>query len=196
MSILPGSTLGILGGGQLGRMIAMAARTLGYRVAVMDPDPHCACAPVADFFLTASFEDAAAVEELAHRDIARRLAQGADRTLGVADRTGLEVLEGHRLSDLSGRELTDGMIVRRGRDGVLDVVTVVEAKAGPSAAQGLRRTASELGDPEEFARFVIEQDRSRVVTVLRTAGLGADADAVARGAVGVSDAAVDAIARE
>lgn len=67
MSILPGSTLGILGGGQLGRMIAMAARTLGYRVAVMDPDPHCACAPVADFFLTASFEDAAAVEELAHR---------------------------------------------------------------------------------------------------------------------------------
>ncbi|MFB8229074.1 hypothetical protein [Cellulosimicrobium sp. NPDC055967] len=136
------------------------------------------------------------VEELAHRDIARRLAQGADRTLGVADRTGLEVLEGHRLSDLSGRELTDGMIVRRGRDGVLDVVTVVEAKAGPSAAQGLRRTASELGDPEEFARFVIEQERSRVVTVLRTAGLGADADAVARGAVGVSDAAVDAIARE
>ena len=39
MSIIaPGSTIGILGGGQLGRMTAMAARTLGYRVHVLDPD--------------------------------------------------------------------------------------------------------------------------------------------------------------
>jgi len=67
MSIPPGSTLGILGGGQLGRMIAMAARTLGYRVAVLDPDPHCASAPVVDLCLTASFDDAGAVEELARR---------------------------------------------------------------------------------------------------------------------------------
>ncbi len=38
-AILPGATLGILGGGQLGRMTAMAARPLGYRVHVLDPDP-------------------------------------------------------------------------------------------------------------------------------------------------------------
>jgi len=37
--ILPGATLGILGGGQLGRMTAMAARSLGYHVHALDPDP-------------------------------------------------------------------------------------------------------------------------------------------------------------
>jgi 5-(carboxyamino)imidazole ribonucleotide synthase len=37
--ILPGATLGLLGGGQLGRMFTVAARTLGYRVTVLDPDP-------------------------------------------------------------------------------------------------------------------------------------------------------------
>ena len=37
--ILPGATIGILGGGQLGRMTAMAARSLGYHLAVLDPDP-------------------------------------------------------------------------------------------------------------------------------------------------------------
>src|SRR5436309_794603 len=43
-TILPGATIGILGGGQLGRMTAMAARTLGYDVHVLDPDPDCAAA--------------------------------------------------------------------------------------------------------------------------------------------------------
>ena len=41
-TIAPGSTIGILGGGQLGRMTAMAARTMGYHVHVLDPDADCA----------------------------------------------------------------------------------------------------------------------------------------------------------
>ena len=40
--ILPGATIGIFGGGQLGRMTAMAARAMGYRIKVLDPDPACA----------------------------------------------------------------------------------------------------------------------------------------------------------
>ncbi|MDH5512816.1 MAG: 5-(carboxyamino)imidazole ribonucleotide synthase, partial [Gammaproteobacteria bacterium] len=39
MTILPGATLGMLGGGQLGRMFTAAARTMGYQVIVLDPDP-------------------------------------------------------------------------------------------------------------------------------------------------------------
>ncbi len=65
--ILPPATIGILGGGQLGRMIAMAARAMGYRVAVLDPDPSCPAAPVADRFEVGSYEDI---------DAARRLAEG------------------------------------------------------------------------------------------------------------------------
>ena len=46
--ILPPATIGILGGGQLGRMLGLAARAMGYRLAVLDPDPECPAAAVAD----------------------------------------------------------------------------------------------------------------------------------------------------
>ncbi|MEP6690100.1 MAG: 5-(carboxyamino)imidazole ribonucleotide synthase [Gemmatimonadaceae bacterium] len=63
--VLPGGTIGILGGGQLGRMTALAARSLGYHIHVLDPDPACAAGPVSDRVITASFADAAAAAELA-----------------------------------------------------------------------------------------------------------------------------------
>ena len=47
-TVLPGRTLGILGGGQLGRMMAQAARTLGYQVQALDPDPACSSRFVVD----------------------------------------------------------------------------------------------------------------------------------------------------
>jgi 5-(carboxyamino)imidazole ribonucleotide synthase len=63
--ILPGSTLGILGGGQLGRMVAMAARSLGYRVQVMDPDPSCPARFVVDACFEGAWNDARAAADLA-----------------------------------------------------------------------------------------------------------------------------------
>ncbi len=63
--ILPGATIGILGGGQLGRMAAMAARTLGYSIHALDPDPECSAKPVVDRLVTARFDDAEAAVELA-----------------------------------------------------------------------------------------------------------------------------------
>lgn len=65
MAILPGATLGILGGGQLGRMTAMAARSLGYRVHALDPDPACPIRSVVERLVTAPFDDQAAAEDLA-----------------------------------------------------------------------------------------------------------------------------------
>jgi 5-(carboxyamino)imidazole ribonucleotide synthase len=63
--ILPGATIGILGGGQLGRMTAMAARTMGYDVHVLDPDPDCSARPLASRLVTARFDDADAAADLA-----------------------------------------------------------------------------------------------------------------------------------
>lgn len=63
--IPPGQTIGIVGGGQLGRMLALTARRLGYRIAILDPDPACPAAPVADLTLTAPFDDSAALHRLA-----------------------------------------------------------------------------------------------------------------------------------
>jgi 5-(carboxyamino)imidazole ribonucleotide synthase len=69
-TIPPRSTIGILGGGQLGRMAAMAARTLGYNVHVLDPDANCAAAGVADRVVAAKFDDADGAAELArHCDV-------------------------------------------------------------------------------------------------------------------------------
>lgn len=64
-AILPGSTIGILGGGQLGRMMAMAARSLGYRVQVLDPDPSCPARFVVDACFEAAWDDARAAADLA-----------------------------------------------------------------------------------------------------------------------------------
>ena len=63
--ILPGATIGILGGGQLGRMTAMAARSMGYDVHVLDPDPTCPAKALASRLVTARFDDADAAAELA-----------------------------------------------------------------------------------------------------------------------------------
>jgi len=63
--IAPGQTIGIVGGGQLGRMLALTARRMGYRIAILDPDASCPASPVADLKVTASFEDGNALRRLA-----------------------------------------------------------------------------------------------------------------------------------
>jgi 5-(carboxyamino)imidazole ribonucleotide synthase len=63
--ILPGSSIGILGGGQLARMLSLAAKPMGYNVIVLDPDPNCPAASVCDEVIAAKFDDAVALEKLA-----------------------------------------------------------------------------------------------------------------------------------
>ncbi len=63
--ILPGGTLGILGGGQLARMMGQEARRMGYQVAVMDPDPHCGARYVANTFVEAPWDSVEGAVELA-----------------------------------------------------------------------------------------------------------------------------------
>jgi 5-(carboxyamino)imidazole ribonucleotide synthase len=63
--ILPPANLGLLGGGQLGRMFTMAARTMGYRVTVLDPDPQSPAAEFASVHLCAPYDDPQALGELA-----------------------------------------------------------------------------------------------------------------------------------
>jgi len=59
--ILPGATLGVLGGGQLGRMFTLAAKIMGYRVVVLDPDPASPAGQLADIHLKADYRDAVAL---------------------------------------------------------------------------------------------------------------------------------------
>ena len=66
MSILPPATIGIFGGGQLGRMTSLAARSLGFNIRVLDPGADCAAAPVVDRVVRAAFDDEAAAAEFAN----------------------------------------------------------------------------------------------------------------------------------
>ncbi|APH06497.1 5-(carboxyamino)imidazole ribonucleotide synthase [Bacillus weihaiensis] len=63
--ILPGQTIGIIGGGQLGRMMAIAARQLGYKIAVLDPVEDCPCGQISDIEIQAKYDDLQGIKELA-----------------------------------------------------------------------------------------------------------------------------------
>jgi 5-(carboxyamino)imidazole ribonucleotide synthase len=139
--LLPGSTLGVVGGGQLGRMFAIAARRLGYGVVVLDPTRDCPAAAVADAQLVADFDDDRAMTELARRcdrvtfefenapaDVLGRLAQQVD--VHPAPR----VLEACRQRALEKRTLTaQGFPVAPYRDirGPEDIGGALE-QLGPS----------------------------------------------------------------
>ncbi len=81
--VQPGGTLAILGGGQLGRMMAMAARTMGYHVRVMDPEARCPASFVADETIVGTWDDVAA---------AHRLAEGADAVTLEIEQIGVDAL--------------------------------------------------------------------------------------------------------
>jgi 5-(carboxyamino)imidazole ribonucleotide synthase len=80
----PGGLLAILGGGQLGRMTAMAARTMGYRVRVMDPEAACPASFVVDEVVVGKWDDMKA---------AQRLASGADAVTIEIEQIGVEALK-------------------------------------------------------------------------------------------------------
>ena len=82
--ILPGATLGIFGGGQLGRLTAIAARGMGYRVRVLDPDPACPARFVVDECIEAGWDDT-------HE--AANLARGSDVVTLEIEQVALECLE-------------------------------------------------------------------------------------------------------
>ena len=83
LTVAPGGILGILGGGQLGRMTAMAARTMGYRVRAMDPEAACPASFVVDETIVGQWDD---------EEAARRLAAGAGAVTLEIEQIGVDAL--------------------------------------------------------------------------------------------------------
>ena len=63
--ILPGQTIGIIGGGQLGKMMALVAKAQGFRIAVLDPTEDSPCGQVSDYKIVAPYNDLDAIKRLA-----------------------------------------------------------------------------------------------------------------------------------
>ncbi len=66
-ALQPGATIGIVGGGQLGRMMAISAKEMGFRTGIVDPVEDCPAAQVSDWHIMANYNDQLALEELARR---------------------------------------------------------------------------------------------------------------------------------
>ncbi|MCL0311860.1 5-(carboxyamino)imidazole ribonucleotide synthase [Apilactobacillus sp. TMW 2.2459] len=66
-SILPPATIGIIGGGQLGQMMALSAKSMGYKVGILDPTPNAPAGQVSDFQIVAEYSDEAALQQLAEQ---------------------------------------------------------------------------------------------------------------------------------
>jgi 5-(carboxyamino)imidazole ribonucleotide synthase len=145
-AILPGSTIGIMGGGQLGRMTAMAARSLGYRIQVLDPDASCPARWVVDSCYTAPLDDA---------DAAEQLARGCDVITIEIEKVGIDALRaaGKHAPVHPGPEVLE-IIQHRARQ--KDWLAKHKLPVGPyrtvNTAAELERAARELGPGDFFVK--------------------------------------------
>ena len=141
-AILPPATIGILGGGQLGRMLALAARELGYRIAVLDPDPHCPAAAVADRLEVGSYDDIAA---------ARRLADGCAVITYELEHVSLELVKALDDGSVAIRPGPYALKLTQDRLAERRVLEANEATVAPwrevSSGEGLATAIQELGMP-------------------------------------------------
>jgi 5-(carboxyamino)imidazole ribonucleotide synthase len=139
----PGLTVGVVGGGQLGRMLGEAATPLGVELVVTDPTPDCPAAPVVRDQIVGGFEDEATIRELAERaDVLTYEIELADPDAleRVAEETGTPV---HPAPETL-RTIQDKLVQKRrlGEAGV----PVPEFRA-VETAEDLRAACEELGYP-------------------------------------------------
>jgi 5-(carboxyamino)imidazole ribonucleotide synthase len=137
----PGALMGILGGGQLGRMTAMAAKQMGYRIAVLDPDPDSPAMQIADRKFVAKYTD---------RDAARDLARACDVVTYEFENINAETAEA--VADLKQLLPSDGVLritQHRVREKeAMRASGVATAPFRPITSQSeLREAVSEIGLP-------------------------------------------------
>jgi len=141
-AILPGATIGILGGGQLGRMLGFAARAMGYRIAVMDPDPACPAAAIADRFVPAAYDSVEGAVALARgcAVVTYELEHVGATLVDAVEASGVPVRPG----PIALRMTQDRLAERRFVEG-LGIATAPWREVDNEA--GLRAAARELGFP-------------------------------------------------
>ncbi|ANK61754.1 5-(carboxyamino)imidazole ribonucleotide synthase [Loigolactobacillus backii] len=111
--ILPPATIGIVGGGQLGQMMALSAKTMGYKVGVLDPTPHAPAGQVADFQITAAYTDTTALMELAQRSAVLTYEfENVDEQALIRAQTVTELPQGTELLHITGDRLNEKNFLR------------------------------------------------------------------------------------
>lgn len=112
-SIKPGATIGILGGGQLGRMIALAGRAMGYRFVTMDPTEDAPCGQAADRQIVARYEDVDAAMQLAEvSDVISYEFENVDARVAEVLESRAYVPQGSRLLRITQNRIREKTAIR------------------------------------------------------------------------------------
>ncbi|SHF17207.1 5-(carboxyamino)imidazole ribonucleotide synthase [Seinonella peptonophila] len=112
VSLLPGMTIGVLGGGQLGRMVMLEGRKLGFRFITLDPAEDCPGSQVADDHIVAAYDDLRAAEELAKRsDMVIYEFENIDPSVVKRIETLTTVPQGSELLRVTGHRLHEKQMV-------------------------------------------------------------------------------------
>ncbi|WP_415626270.1 5-(carboxyamino)imidazole ribonucleotide synthase [Oenococcus sp.] len=139
----PPATIGIIGGGQLGRMMALSAKSMGYQVGVLDPTPDAPAAQVSDFQITAAYDDRQALTKLAEKsDLLTYEFENVDQKAlaAVAKATSTAVPQGVALLDITSNRLNEKNFLR-------DHGLPTTAFAAVASAAELRKAVKEIGFP-------------------------------------------------
>jgi 5-(carboxyamino)imidazole ribonucleotide synthase len=200
--ITPPATIGLLGGGQLGRMLGLAARAMGYRVVVLDPDPDCPAGAIADRLIVAGYDDVGAAVRLASlsdvvtyelEHVAADVVDAVDETRPVRPgRVPLQVtqdrLEERRFLGTAGVEVAPWRAVRS----TADLRAAAEGLGLPMRLKAVRggydgRSQIRVADDADLASAIDRLGRPAGETMLAEAELAFQAEVsvvVARSAVG------------
>jgi 5-(carboxyamino)imidazole ribonucleotide synthase len=139
--VLPGGTVGVVGGGQLGRMLALEARRMGYRVVVLDPEADAPAAQVADGQVRAPLDDPEAIRELARRsDVVTLEWENADVATLRALPEEVRLHPGPHVLEVAQHRVREKDVARR-----LGLSTAEYRAVG--TADDLRRALQEIGTP-------------------------------------------------
>ncbi|MFV8828689.1 5-(carboxyamino)imidazole ribonucleotide synthase [Alkalihalobacterium sp. APHAB7] len=106
--IEPGKTIGILGGGQLGRMMALSAREMGYQIAVLEPQENSPCGQIADIEVVANYNDLQGAQELAAKcDVLTYEFENIDSQTARYLDENLYLPQGYKLLETTQHRLTE-----------------------------------------------------------------------------------------
>lgn len=106
--ILPPAVIGIVGGGQLGRMLVASAKSMGYQVGILDPTPNSPAGQVADFQITADYQDREALTQLARRSAVLTYEfENVDETALKAVEAYTQLPQGTELLRVTGNRLAE-----------------------------------------------------------------------------------------
>jgi 5-(carboxyamino)imidazole ribonucleotide synthase len=172
--IPPGSTIGVLGGGQLGRMFAMAARRLGYRVHTLAPDDDTPTGQIADVEINAPYDDLDAV---------RRFAQGVDVVTFEFENVSAEAAaeaEAHAVVRPNGQALAVAQHRIREKTFVAGLGVPVTPFAPVRTAADLDAAAAAVGIPAVLKTASFGYDGKGQVAVRAAGELAAAWEAIGR----------------